>query len=52
VREHLLTQLKSIGVEVNAADAGDRVLHSEPVECGLSGPNRRRANMANSYECK
>jgi hypothetical protein len=45
VRDHLLAQLKSIGLEVNAADAGDRVLRSELVECWVAETSRYNGSV-------
>ena len=45
VREHLLAQLKSIGLEVNAADSGDRILRSELVECWVAETSRYKNSV-------
>jgi hypothetical protein len=45
VREHLVAQIKSIGLDVKAADAGDRVLHSELVECWVAESKRYNGSV-------
>lgn len=45
VREHLVAQIKSIGLEVQAADAGDRVLRSELVECWVAESKRYNGSV-------
>jgi hypothetical protein len=45
VREHLLAQLKSIGLDVKAADAGDRILRSELVECWVAESKRYNGSV-------
>jgi hypothetical protein len=45
VREHLVAQLKTIGLEVTAADGGDRVLKSELVEFWVAEGKRYHGSI-------
>lgn len=45
VREHLTAQLKTIGLEVTAADRGDRVLKSELVEFWVAESKRYHGSI-------
>ena len=45
VREHVAAQLKAIGLDVRAADSGDRVLQSELIEFWVAEGKRYRGSV-------